>query len=140
MNAKVNITNRAGASFPVRRMNFDFNDVPEYWMNGSAGLTHFMTALSALFPAGEKFFIDSVRAVRYHPAIKDNEELQKEISAFIGQEAMHTQEHVNFNASAQKFGHDVETLEKFTDTAIQTARKTIWYDARNGGPDCYYCP
>ena len=64
MNAKVNITNRA-ASFPVRRMNFDFNDVPEYWMNGSAGLTHFMTALSALFPAGEKFFIDSVRAVRY---------------------------------------------------------------------------
>ncbi|WNY32421.1 metal-dependent hydrolase [Acinetobacter calcoaceticus] len=121
MNAKVNITNRAGASFPVRRMNFDFNDVPEYWMNGSAGLTHFMTALSALFPAGEKFFIDSVRAVRYHPSIKDDEALQKEISAFIGQEAMHTQEHVNFNASAQKFSHDVETLEKFTDTAIQTA-------------------
>jgi len=117
----VNITNRAGASFPVRRMNFDFNDVPEYWMNGSAGLTHFMTALSALFPAGEKFFIDSVRAVRYHPSIKDDEALQKEISAFIGQEAMHTQEHVNFNASAQKFGHDVEALEKFTDTAIQTA-------------------
>ncbi|MGU3311599.1 metal-dependent hydrolase [Acinetobacter sp. M5A5_2a] len=121
MNAKVNITNRAGASFPVRRMNFDFNDVPEYWMNGSAGLTHFMTALSALFPAGEKFFIDSVRAVRYHPSIKDDKELQKEISAFIGQEAMHTQEHVNFNASAQKFGHDVEALEKFTNTAIQTA-------------------
>ncbi|MDS7932064.1 metal-dependent hydrolase [Acinetobacter sp. V102_4] len=121
MNAKVNITNRAGASFPVRRMNFDFNDVPEYWMNGSAGLTHFMTALSALFPAGEKFFIDSVRAVRYHPSIKDDKELQKEISAFIGQEAMHTQEHVNFNASAQKFGHDVEALEKFTDTAIQAA-------------------
>lgn len=125
MNAKVNITNRAGASFPVRRMNFDFNDVPEYWMNGSAGLTHFMTALSALFPAGEKFFIDSVRAVRYHPSIKDDEALQKEISAFIGQEAMHTQEHVNFNASAQKFGHDVEALEKFTDTAIQTAIKTF---------------
>jgi hypothetical protein len=84
-----------------------------------------MTALSALFPAGEKFFIDSVRAVRYHPSIKDDEALQKEISAFIGQEAMHTQEHVNFNASAQKFGHDVETLEKFTDTAIQTAIKTF---------------
>lgn len=125
MNAKVNITNRAGASFPVRRMSFDFNAVPEYWMNGSAGLTHFMTALSALFPAGEKFFIDSVRAVRYHPAIKGDEALQKEISAFIGQEAMHTQEHVNFNASAQKFGHDVNALEKFTDKAIQTALKTF---------------
>lgn len=123
MNAKVNITNRAGASFPVRRMNFDFNDVPEYWMNGSAGLTHFMTALSALFPDGEKFFIDSVRAVRYHPAIKDNDALQKEISAFIGQEAMHTQEHVGFNASAQKYGHDVASLEQRTGKVIQTGRK-----------------
>ncbi|MCU4337927.1 metal-dependent hydrolase [Acinetobacter dispersus] len=123
MNAKVNVSNRAGASFPVRRMNFDFNEVPEYWVSGSAGLTHFMTGLSALFPDGEKLFIDSVRAVRYHPAIKDNEKLQKEISAFIGQEAMHTQEHVNFNASAQKYGHDVETLERRTGVVIQTGRK-----------------
>lgn len=125
MNAKVNITNRAGASFPVRRMGFEFDQVPEYWMQGSAGLTHFMTALSALFPAGEKFFIDSVRAVRYHPAIKDNQELQKEISAFIGQEAMHTQEHVGFNASAQKYGHDVERLDRYTDKVIQGARKVF---------------
>ena len=123
MNAQVKITNRAGASFPVRRMSFDFDQVSEYWMNGSAGLTHFMTALSALFPAGEKFFIDSVRAVRQHPAIKDNEALQKEISAFIGQEAMHTQEHVGFNASAQRHGHDVDTLDHYTDRVIQTARK-----------------
>ena len=123
MNAKVNISNRAGASFPVRRMNFDFDQVPEYWMNGSAGLTHFMTALSALFPDGEKLFIDSVRAVRYHPAIKNDELLQKEISAFIGQEAMHTQEHVGFNASAQKYGHDVALLEKQTHGVIQTGRK-----------------
>ena len=125
MNAKVKITNRAGASFPVRRMNFEFESVPEYWMNGSAGLTHFMTALSALFPAGEMFFIDSVRAVRQHPSIKDNAELQKEISAFIGQEAMHTQEHEGFNASAQKYGHDVATLDRYTDRAIQTTRKVF---------------
>ena len=123
MNAKVSISERAGASFPVRRMNFNFDGVPEYWMNGNAGLTHFMTALSALFPAGEKFFIDSVRAVRYHPMLKDNADLQKEISAFIGQEAMHTHEHVGFNASAQKFGHDVDTLDCYTDIVIQTTRK-----------------
>ena len=131
MNAKVKITNRAGASFPVRRMNFDFDAVPEYWMNGSAGLTHFMTALSALFPAGEMFFIDSVRAVRKHPAIANNEALQKEISAFIGQEAMHTQEHEGFNASAQKYGHDVETLDKATGRVIQGVRKVF---ARIGKP------
>ncbi|MFU8925851.1 metal-dependent hydrolase [Acinetobacter puyangensis] len=125
MNAKVNISSRAGVSFPVRRMNFDFEQVPQYWASESAGITHFLTALSALFPAGEKFFIDSVRAVRKHPLIKDDERLQKEISAFIGQEAMHTQEHVGFNASAQKYGHDVATLEKNTDTVIQTARKVF---------------
>ena len=125
MNAKVTISNRAGASFPVRRMNFDFNDVPEYWAKNSAGITHFMTALSALFPDGEKLFIDSVRAVRYHPAIKDNEILQKEISAFIGQEAMHTQEHVNFNASAKKFGHAVDKYERETGRLIQGARKVF---------------
>lgn len=123
MNAKVNISNRAGASFPVRRMNFDFSDVPEYWAKNSAGITHFMTALSALFPAGEKFFIDSVRAVRSNDSIKDNEALQREISAFIGQEAMHTQEHVNFNASAIKFGHDVAKYERETDKLIQSTRK-----------------
>ncbi len=127
MNAKVNITNRASASFPVRRMDFDFDTVPEYWMNKSAGLTHFMTALSALFPAGEKFFIDSVRAVRQHPSIKDNQELQREISAFIGQEAMHTQEHVGFNASAQKFGHDVDRLDRITDRVIQSTRKVFTF-------------
>ena len=123
MNAKLSISKRAGASFPVRRMNFNFDTVPEYWMGGNAGLTHFMTALSALFPAGEKFFIDSVRAVRYHSMLKNNADLQKEISAFIGQEAMHTHEHVGFNASAQKFGHDVDALERHTDTVIQTTRK-----------------
>lgn len=123
MNAKISVSNRAGASFPVRRMNFDFNDVPEYWVSGSPGLTHFMTALSALFPAGERYFIDSVRAVRDHPSIKDNEALQKEIRAFIGQEAMHTHEHIAFNASAQRYGHDVDTLDRYTNTIIQFARK-----------------
>lgn len=133
MNAKVTINNRAGASFPVRRMQFDFDAVPEYWMNGSAGLTHFMTALSALFPAGEKFFIDSVRAVRQHPAIKDNEALQKEISGFIGQEAMHTHEHAGFNQSAQKYGHDVDRLESYTDKVIQTFRKTAAFAGKPFG-------
>ena len=133
MNAKVNISNRAGASFPVRRMQFDFNEVPEYWMDGSAGLTHFMTALSALFPAGEKFFIDSVRAVRQHPAVKNNEALQKEISGFIGQEAMHTHEHAGFNASAEKYGHNVSRLEKYTDTVIQSFRKTAAFAGKPFG-------
>lgn len=114
--------NAIKASFPVRRMDFEFNQVPEYWMNGSAGLTHFMTALSALFPDGEKFFVDSTRAVRNDPKLADPY-MQKEISAFIGQEAMHSKEHVGFNQSANFYGHDVKGLEKKTNTVIQTFRK-----------------
>jgi predicted metal-dependent hydrolase len=78
MNAKVNISNRAGASFPVRRMDFEFGEVPRYWANGDAALTHFMTALSALFPEGEQFFVNSTRAVRNDPKLADPR-LQKKL-------------------------------------------------------------
>ena len=118
MNAKVNISNRAGASFPVRRMDFKFGDVPRYWAKGDAGITHFMTALSSLFPEGEQFFVNSARAVRNDPKLADAR-LQKEISAFIGQEAMHSKEHLAFNASAQAYGYDVRTLEQRTGKVIQ---------------------
>ncbi len=118
MNAKVNISNRAGASFPVRRMDFKFGDVPRYWAKGDAGITHFMTALSSLFPEGEQFFVNSARAVRNDPKLPDAR-LQKEISAFIGQEAMHSKEHLAFNASAQAYGYDVRKLEQRTGKVIQ---------------------
>lgn len=38
---------------------------------------------------------------------------------------MHTQEHVGFNASAQKFGHDVDRLDQITDRVIQRTRKVF---------------
>ena len=38
---------------------------------------------------------------------------------------MHTQEHVNFNASAQKYGHDVRSLEQITGRYIQFALKNF---------------
>ena len=124
MNAKVNISNRAGASFPVRRMDFEFGEVARYWAGGDAGLTHFMTALSALFPEGEQFFVDSTRAVRKNPKLSDPD-LQREISAFIGQEAMHSKEHLAFNSSAQAYGYDVRTMENQTAKVIKTGTKVV---------------
>lgn len=38
---------------------------------------------------------------------------------------MHTKEHENFNASAKKFGHDVDKYERETGVLIQGARK--WF-------------
>ncbi|RLZ06790.1 metal-dependent hydrolase [Acinetobacter sp. 2JN-4] len=124
MNAKVNISNRAGASFPVRRMDFEFAEVPRYWAHGDAALTHFMTALSALFPEGEQFFVNSTRAVRNDPKLSDPQ-LQKEISAFIGQEAMHSKEHLAFNAAAQAYGYDVRRMESQTGKVIQVGTTVV---------------
>ena len=67
-----------------------------------------MTALSALFPEGEQFFVNSTRAVRNDPKLLILSITKKEISAFIGQEAMHSKEHLAFNAAAQTYGYDVQ--------------------------------
>ncbi|WP_259755876.1 metal-dependent hydrolase [Pseudomonas sp. GCEP-101] len=96
------------ANFPVRRMDFSFSETPKYWWNGQPFMTHFMNNLSSLFPYGEKFFVDSVRAVRER--IQDPQ-LQKDVSAFIGQEAMHSKEHAAYNEYADEHGIDLETLE-----------------------------
>lgn len=103
--------NAAVASFPVRRQDFDFNEVPQYWVGNDAFMTHLFNGLSALFPDGERFFVASVRAVR---KAVDDPQLQKDISAFIGQEAMHAKEHSAFNRGAVEHGYGIERLETWT--------------------------
>ena len=50
MNAKVNINNRAGASFPVRRMNFDFEQVPEKHYNYNKYIFEILCRLQFALP------------------------------------------------------------------------------------------
>ncbi|MCA3859791.1 MAG: metal-dependent hydrolase, partial [Burkholderia sp.] len=81
---------------PVRR-DIRFALPPERardWHVQGVPVTHFMNALSLLFPAGERFFMDSVR--NYRDQIEDPE-LKKQVIGFIGQEAMHTREHIEYN-------------------------------------------
>ena len=63
--------NRAPASFPVRRMDYNFENIPRYWCNHDPSLTHYFTGLSTLFPEGESYFVRSVRALR--AKAKENE-------------------------------------------------------------------
>jgi predicted metal-dependent hydrolase len=97
------------ASFPVRRMDFGFKDVPKYWFHNDPFLTHFLSSLSSLFPEGEFFFVTSMRNIRDQI---DDPVLQKEISAFIGQEAMHSKEHKAFNDYATAHGIDVDYMHR----------------------------
>ena len=81
-------------SVPItpRRMGFSFEGIQhdDYWFDNDPVLTHLLNILSLTFPDGERFFVDSVRALRDQV---DDKERQKDISGFIGQEAMHSLEH-----------------------------------------------
>src|SRR6056297_121818 len=75
------------------------------WHGGSAFRTAWFNAMSMLFPLGEKFFIDSVRA--YSDRIEEDD-LRAEVRAFQGQESVHRREHQRYNeALCEARAHDL---------------------------------
>ena len=68
--------------------------VPRDWCSNDPFDTTFLGALSLLFPEGEKFFVESVKQQKDRVT---DPELLREITGFIGQEAMHGKEHRAFN-------------------------------------------
>lgn len=101
---------RTKHAIEVRRMDYQFGDeIPTHWADGNPVLTAFMAALSASFPPGERFFIDSVR--HYASQVSDPE-LKERIRGFIGQEANHTKEHIAFNAFLAGRGYPVAKIEQ----------------------------
>ncbi len=79
-----------------------------WWLGGDPVATAWMNALSATFPRGEAFFIESVKAFRDGADPK----LSAEIRAFVKQEINHTREHVAFNRMAADAGYDIEAIDK----------------------------
>lgn len=108
------------AEITVRRMDFDFQNVPRYWADNSPFLTHVLNALSATFPVGERFFVDSVR--HFRERIRDPK-LKKEVSDFIGQEAMHAREHDSYNGYARAHGIGLAAIEDEISRRISYIRK-----------------
>lgn len=106
---------------PVRNLRFHDKGepAPRWWLANDPVATAFFNALSCTFPAGEKFFIDSVR--RFRDEV--DAPLQEQIAAFIAQESIHTREHVVFNKLAKDAGYDVEALENRAKKALEFARK-----------------
>ncbi len=111
-----------------RHMNFGFPDrIPKYWADDNPYITHFLHALSAVFPAGEKFFIDSVR--HYADQI-DDPVLKKNIRGFIGQEAHHSKHHVEFNKLVEKNGVPMAKVDQYVSRMLGQARKSLPKDAQ----------
>jgi len=81
----------------VRRnveLSYDANKNYSFYYEENPVVTSLFVVLSAMFPPGEMFFIESIRNVRNQ--IKD-EKLLEDIRAFIAQEAFHSREHKTLN-------------------------------------------
>lgn len=74
----------------VRRPTLPLDEVPQYWYRDDPFATHFMNALSSVFPDGEAFFVKSVLA--FKEQIEDPE-LRKAVQAFAAQEGQHAHQH-----------------------------------------------
>lgn len=85
------------------------------WHPRGAHVSHFFNALSIFFPLGERFFIASVRA--YRDQI-DDPELQKAVTAFIGQEAMHGREHEAYNDALRRANYPVDAMLRWVQRSL----------------------
>ena len=90
----------------IRKMGFSFSDLPRHWFGDDPMRTHVVNGLHFVFPAGERFFIRSLKPFRDQMP----EELQERIRGFSGQEAHHQLEHRRAFEAIEEQGYDVESF------------------------------
>lgn len=109
MTAEKSYLNRPKAlGIKVRRLNFNPKAITRHYFANSPVMSHLLTALSSTFPIGEQFFVHSVRNVRDRVL---DETLQAEIAAFIGQEAMHSKAHSEFNDAWRSDDYNLDNFQ-----------------------------
>jgi uncharacterized protein len=91
---------------------------PRLWHGGRVEATAIYNALSTTFPAGEAFFVESVRKFREGAPPK----LADEIKAFTTQEAIHSREHDAFNRRASDAGYNLTKLEERVEERLAITR------------------
>ncbi len=91
---------------------------PRLWHGGRVEATAIYNALSATFPIGEAFFVESVRAFRDGAPPK----LAGEIKGFTTQEIIHSREHDAFNRRAADAGYDLSKLEARVEERLALTR------------------
>jgi len=105
----------------VRRPGFAFDEgIPRHWFAGNAVATHVFNGLNLVFPDGERFFIDSVRARL--PRVADPE-LRRQVKGLFGQEGRHAHEHERYFETLEAQGYEIRTfLRRFQHFARWTRR------------------
>ena len=111
MNARLRVDGATPSDLSItpRDRRFGRNQAtPRWWHGGNPAATALYNALSATFPIGEAFFVDSVRQFRDGTP----EPLASEIRAFTQQEVIHSREHLAFNRRAAESGYELAKLEQ----------------------------
>ena len=91
-------------------MRFDFEDgFDRHWHGGSAFRSYFWSQLSTAFQPGEKFFVDSARALRHEVS---DPSLLREMQVFCQQEGHHTAQHLKFDKLNEAHGLDIATCRR----------------------------
>lgn len=112
----------------TRRIRFEYpaDRLPRHFTKGGDPvMSHVVAVLSALFPEGEDFFVQSVRNYRDH--IEDPE-LKKQVAGFIGQEAIHGREHRTFNDRLAALGYPTRAVDRFTKHALALGARFLPQD------------
>jgi len=110
-----------GISIQTRKFDFDYDSlesVPKYWFANNPILTTIENTFSILIPAGERFFIRSVR--HYEDKVTDPE-LKKLVKPFISQEGQHCRAHDQFNNSLKNHGVDLDRESSYSEKFFKKA-------------------
>jgi len=118
-------TTSAPRKVPTRRISFEasLQDLPKHFAAGGDLISsHVAASLSAVFPDGEDFFVRSVR--HYRSEITDPE-LKRQVTGFIGQEAMHGREHRAFNNRLAELGYPTKRFERWTERGLKARERFL---------------
>ena len=91
----------------VRDPQVELESVPKHWLAGNAAATAISNGINMLFPAGERFFVRSVK--RYLETLPEGE-LREQGKAFFKQEGKHASAHDDFNDVLRAHGFEVEAF------------------------------
>jgi predicted metal-dependent hydrolase len=87
-----------------RAVQISFDEVPRRWFGGIALASHLVNGVNLLFPAGERFFVRSVR--RYLDRI-DDPILEEQVKGFFGQEGRHAHAHERYFEALEAQGYEI---------------------------------
>jgi len=104
-----------------RDLDVDLSRVPRYWNNGNVVATAISNGINMLFPAGERFF---VRSVKHFLDQIDDPALRAQIKGFFGQEGRHARAHDQYNDVLRAQGYEIDRF------LASYQRITGWLEAR----------